>query len=139
LQGLDVYSKKLPAVAALQVVSAAVFSDQYDATSFKSANVQLSSNQTLIANIKSSGECTTGHVGKHVAPSSLHTLNGQPTLPLSKVSDQTASFGVTRPTDSFVSASPSSQPSSQVESFSQPMWSKTGLIAVVEVPLHQHA
>jgi hypothetical protein len=91
----------------------------------------------LVANIKSSGECTSGHVGKHVSSSSFHALNGQQTLPLSKVSNQMASCGVV--TDSFVSASPSSQPSSQVESFSQPMWSKTGLIAVVEMPLHQHA
>ncbi len=135
MQGADAHSKKFPAVGALQVVSAAVMSDQHEAASFKSANVQFSDNRTLVANIKSSGDCTSGQVGKHLASSS-HVLSLQQTLPLSKVSEHVASHGIT---DSFVSASPSSQPSSQVESFSQQMWSKSGLIAVVEVPLHQHA
>jgi hypothetical protein len=136
LQGADGHSKKLPAVGALQVVSAAILSDQHEAASFKSANVQFSDSRTLVANIKSSGDGTSGQVGKHLAASSSHVLSLQQTLPLSKVSEHVVSHGIA---DSFVSASPSSQPSSQVESFSQQMWSKSGLIAVVEVPLHQHA
>ena len=59
-------------------------------------------------------------------------MSFQPGLPLSKVSEQVVSVTVT---DAVVSASPSYQ----VENFSQQMWMKKGLIAVVEVPLHQHA
>jgi hypothetical protein len=136
LQGNEVHSKKLPAASSLQVVPSAVLSDQLVADSFKSAHVHLSSNHTLVANIKSSGQFKSVNVAKHQASPSIHSLSVQPTLPLSKVSEQITSHGAA---DSFVSASPSSQPSSQADSFSQPMWMKTGLIALVEVPLHQHA
>jgi hypothetical protein len=133
LSGVNVQSKKSSAAGALQVVSASVVSDQQDATSFKSANVQLGRNKTLVANVKSSGQCTSDHaIIKPVASSSSHTLKIQPASSVPKVSEQIVSVAAM---DSFVSASPSSQ----VESFSQPMWLKTGLIAVVEVPLHQHA
>jgi hypothetical protein len=133
LPGANFPSKKSSAAGALHVVSASVLSDQRDATSFKSANVQLGRNQTLVANVKSSGRCTSDHaIIKPVASSSSHTLKIQPASSLPKVSEQIVSVGAM---DSFVSASPSSQ----IESFSQPMWLKTGLIAVVEVPLHQHA
>ena len=128
---VNVQSKKLPAAASLQVIPAAVISDQTNAGSFKSATVQLSDNQSLVANVKSSGQFATANVSKHLTSSS-NTLSVQPALPCSKVSEQSAPLEIT---DSFASASPSSQ----VESFSQPMWSKTGFIAVVEVPLHQHA
>ena len=126
---VNVQSKKLPAAASLQVIPAAVLSDQTDAGSFKSATVQLSDNQSLVANVKSSGQFATANVSKHLTPS---TLSVQPSLPCSKVIEQSAPLEIT---ESLVSASPSSQ----VESFSQPMWSKTGFIAVVEIPIHQHA
>ena len=129
--GGDVQSKKVPVAAALQVMPAAALSNQNDAASFKSATVQLSNHQSLVANVKSSGQCVPANASKHLTPSS-NTLSVQPALPCSKVMEQSAPLEIT---DSFVSASPSSQ----VESFSQPMWSKTGFIAVVEVPLHQHS
>lgn len=125
LSGVDVHSKKPAAAVALQVVPSVVVSNQNDAASFKSAKVQLSSNQIMV--VKSSG-----YVGKHVGSSSSQTMSFQPGLPLSKVSEQVVPVAVT---DAIVSASPSYQ----VENFSQPMWMKKGLIAVVEVPLYQRA
>ncbi len=132
LLDVDVQSKKTSAAGALQVIPAAVLSDQHDAVSFKSANVQLNRNQTLVANVKSSSQSAFGQASKHPALSCCNTLKVQPASTLPKVSEKIVPVGMT---DSFVSASPSSQ----VESFSQPMWLKTGLIAVVEVPLYQHA
>ena len=88
-------------------------------------------NQTFVAKVKSSGQSSSGDPSKLVASSSSHTLKVQPASSLAKVSEKIVSVGASDP---LVSASPSSQ----VESFSQPMWIKTGLIAVVEVPLHQH-
>ncbi len=130
--GSDAESTKSLAAGALKVISAAVLSDQHDTFSFKSANVQLTHNHSLVANVKSSSQCTSSQTSKNIASSSSHTLKVQPASTLSKVSENIVTVGVT---DSFVSASPSSQ----IESFSQPMWLKTGLIAVVEVPLHQNA
>jgi hypothetical protein len=79
---VNVQSKKLPAAAPLQVIPAAVLSDQTDAGSFKSATVHLSDNQSLVANVKSSGQFATANVSKHLTSSS-NTLSVQPALPCS--------------------------------------------------------
>jgi hypothetical protein len=123
LSGVDVHSKKPAAAVALQVVPSAVVSNPNDAASFKSAKVQLSSNQKMA--VKSSG-----YVGNHVGSSSSQTMSCQPGLPLSTVSEQVVPVAVT---DAIVSASPSYQ----VKNFGQPMWMMKGLIAVVDVPLNQ--
>ncbi len=132
--GIDVQTKKSSSSGALQVISAAVRADQHHSTSFKSANVQLDHNQTLVASVKSSSQRASGQACKHAVSSCSRTLKIQPASSLPNVSQKIVSVGG-GVADSFVSASPSSQ----VESFSQPMWLKTGLIAVVEIPLHQHA
>jgi hypothetical protein len=106
LSGVDVHSKKPAAAVALQVVPSAVVSNLNDAASFKSAKVQLSSNQKMA--VKSSG-----YVGNHVGSSSSQTMSCQPGLPLSTVSEQVVPVAVT---DAIVSASPSYQ----VENFGQP-------------------
>jgi hypothetical protein len=76
----------------------------------------------------------TTSAAKHFSSSNRNILNVQPVSNTSQngcnFAEQSVTLGVA---DSFISMSPSSQ----VENFSQQMWVKTGLIAVVEFPLHQ--